>query len=135
MRKIRLKPTEAMRAGESEVAQCTYCGALICFDRTVSEGATLGPCPACGNNERWWSQDCASVGPFVGSSRRESKVTIALTRRQAELVLIAIDYVDGTVGPTDFAEGMSTGEAMALERVKEWLDTVLQTLPKKKGHK
>lgn len=60
-----LKPTIASSRGETYVAQCSWCGLLICADH----GAKLGDCPACpssrpeGYRQSWWRQDLP-VGPF-----------------------------------------------------------------------
>lgn len=65
---VQIRPTIAMQAGESFVAQCSWCGLLVCAEKK----APLGDCPACSSSSArpvayphsWWAQDLP-VGPFI----------------------------------------------------------------------
>jgi len=63
---VEIRPTIAMRRGDSFVAQCSWCGLLVCADRKDE----LGDCPACtdrrpaGCRHSWWGQELP-VGPFI----------------------------------------------------------------------
>jgi hypothetical protein len=56
---LSLWPTDATRAGEAAVSQCSWCGLLAAHDATTQ----LGECPAC-RRAIWWPQD-VPVAPFV----------------------------------------------------------------------
>lgn len=57
--------TPAIAVGESFVAQCSWCGLLVCAAHEVE----LEDCPACrssrapGYKHSWWRQEL-DVGPF-----------------------------------------------------------------------
>lgn len=63
---IRIEPTIAMQRGDSHLALCMGCGALVCSHRRARD---LGPCPSCGRGDRWQRTRLPS-GPF-----RESEET------------------------------------------------------------
>lgn len=54
---IEIRPTIAMRRGDSHVAQCADCGTLVCSTRPHA----LAACPAC-HGTTWWRQTLP-VGP------------------------------------------------------------------------
>jgi hypothetical protein len=68
---ISVRPTIAMQRGDSFLAQCGYCGLLVCVPGVgvdgTHRGATnvrqLGPCPSCRRDQGWWQQE-PGVGPF-----------------------------------------------------------------------
>lgn len=70
---MELVPTIAMERGSSFVAQCAWCGTLVCVpgrsDGTPAPRA-LGDCPSCRRDAGWWRQDL-NEGPF---RRSESAV-------------------------------------------------------------
>lgn len=61
-----LEPTISMERGDTYVAQCSWCGLLVCADRKYP----LGECPACrdhrpaGYRHSWWEQESVNTGPF-----------------------------------------------------------------------
>lgn len=60
---LAIHPTIAMRRGDSHLAQCAWCGTLVCSPSTANH--QLGACPSCAHPDgRWWKQTYHSVGPF-----------------------------------------------------------------------
>ena len=70
---VEIVPTPAMRERKSFVAQCGWCGALICVPSSsdpevATKAAALGTCPACAHpTAGWWTQSL-NTGPFRARS-------------------------------------------------------------------
>lgn len=72
-RGVQLQTTEGIRRSDDYVAQCAWCGLLVCASHKPLGGRApdalvklnksgLGACPACGG-QQWWQQELC-VGPF-----------------------------------------------------------------------
>lgn len=57
-----LQPTIAMRNGEQEVFQHSWCGTVVVRSNLAHAGA-LGPCPSCTRpSDPWWQQEIRPEG-------------------------------------------------------------------------
>lgn len=64
---VAIRPTPAMRRGDAFLAQCAWCGTLVCVPGPSVDGTPrrpdLGACPSCRRSAGWWRQDLGN-GPF-----------------------------------------------------------------------
>ena len=60
---LKLEPTIAMRRGEQEVFQHSYCGTVVVRSDLARDLAQLGDCPSCTRpREPWWHQQIGRDG-------------------------------------------------------------------------